>query len=938
MSNIFQNGRNKGALDGAKSLKPKHKRGSRAKKEKTAKDDVKKNTVKGGDIKEDSFKEETVNVNNANSNHIKLEKATVDFETKMPDARHSIASDIDDAITGLSKVQLNDRIDTETKLKEIGSTKSKEDYLKTPENYSLNTKTNESLKYGRVESLKTKDDNPKTEQDASLKNQKQIKTETSESSKQEVQNPVFTVPKTSKFENTKFTQKKFQMPKNKWQSLSDYSWKNSTENSPLKPFKSTFSFGNYAGLGKHKKEESFAKDTPKVEESAGTKNTEEKDEMPEFIDQLANMTVKDSREESSSDNVMSLVNSEQFMTDDTDMLEEATPQVDTIKFPMHNNDTEFVEAVIKGDECILSSLTVPLYKHQVLGLNFLRGRERIAGLHKGGLLCDDMGLGKTLQTIALIAEHKMQFSIKNDICKTTLIVAPPVLIGQWAHEIKTKAKNLSVLKYHDNEKTWADGFDVVLTSIYTLSTELRKKGTDSPFYSNKFWRLIVDEAHVARNPFSQLSKAIDSVSAVNRWCLTGTPIHNSFNDMLTLLKLIKINDYSDLTENVPHMMGKTESRNTGPNSPVRNVMKILPNIMLRRTKNILKLDSRAFNLKKKNIHDIKLKFCPLERKLYDQFKDNSIKMILDESETADCIVDHSNVLFCVKEDVAIGANMALESGAYVVAFLLLLRLRQLCCNWQLIYTCKYENPNNALIEHTKKDKPQNGEDKPKKDKDIEELSTSMETMGIKYQCICCDNNVDPNEAVCVDCDSLSGMKQNSVLTTKLKGIAKILARSRDRKTVIFTSFVANFRFVEKMLKRMDIEYEVFRGDMSFTARNEALSAMHRAEKQVLICSLMCSNVGLNLVFATQAIIMDPWWNPQIELQAIDRVYRIGQAHDVDVHRLWIEDSVEQRILELQTKKLQLAKMVVDGEKPKGHKGVTLNDLYGLLDVERGTFD
>jgi SNF2 family DNA or RNA helicase len=71
---------------------------------------------------------------------------------------------------------------------------------------------------------------------------------------------------------------------------------------------------------------------------------------------------------------------------------------------------------------------------------------------------------------------------------------------------------------------------------------------------------------------------------------------------------------------------------------------------------------------------------------------------------------------------------------------------------------------------------------------------------------------------------------------------------------------------------------------------------------VLLVSTKCGSLGLNLTVANRVILMDLWWNPAIENQAIDRVHRIGQAKAVDVHRLFINNSVEDRILALQQKK------------------------------------
>ncbi|GME93212.1 unnamed protein product [[Candida] boidinii] len=89
---------------------------------------------------------------------------------------------------------------------------------------------------------------------------------------------------------------------------------------------------------------------------------------------------------------------------------------------------------------------------------------------------------------------------------------------------------------------------------------------------------------------------------------------------------------------------------------------------------------------------------------------------------------------------------------------------------------------------------------------------------------------------------------------------------------------------------------------------------NNSDYQVLLCSLKCASVGLNLVFANQVILFDKYWNPMIEDQASDRVYRIGQRHDVDIYEFIMNDSVEVRITDLQDKKRTLAKAITDNDK------------------------
>ena len=80
--------------------------------------------------------------------------------------------------------------------------------------------------------------------------------------------------------------------------------------------------------------------------------------------------------------------------------------------------------------------------------------------------------------------------------------------------------------------------------------------------------------------------------------------------------------------------------------------------------------------------------------------------------------------------------------------------------------------------------------------------------------------------------------------------------------------------------------------------------------------MQAGSVGLNLVSANNVFIIDPWWNPAVEDQAIERVHRIGQNKDVNVYRFVMKDSVEERMLEIQEKKRGLIQKVIQSQEEK----------------------
>lgn len=98
----------------------------------------------------------------------------------------------------------------------------------------------------------------------------------------------------------------------------------------------------------------------------------------------------------------------------------------------------------------------------------------------------------------------------------------------------------------------------------------------------------------------------------------------------------------------------------------------------------------------------------------------------------------------------------------------------------------------------------------------------------------------------------------------------------------------------------------------------------------MLLSLTAGGVGLNLIGANYIIIMDPHWNPQLELQAQDRIYRVGQTKTVHIYKVLCEETIEQRIKLLQEKKLNIANEMLTGVKQTCGNQLTINDMKTLF--------
>ncbi|KAK7938760.1 hypothetical protein WMY93_002086 [Mugilogobius chulae] len=556
----------------------------------------------------------------------------------------------------------------------------------------------------------------------------------------------------------------------------------------------------------------------------------------------------------------------------------------------------------------------------------------------GGILADDMGLGKTLTMIALILAKKRkerEAAAQDWISKqdssllrscSTLIVCPASLVHHWKKEIERHVKpgKLSVYLYHGpnrerSAKLLAD-HDVVVTTYGLVSKEVpppKDKAEDTtsdtaqavppratPLLRVAWERIVLDEAHNIKNPKVQTSIAVCQLRARARWAVTGTPIQNNLLDMYSLLKFLRCAPFDE------YKLWKAQVDN-GSKRGRERLNLLTRSLLLRRTKDQLDSTGKPLvSLPERSCVVHQLTLSEDEKAVYDVVFAQSRSTLQnylkrhEEKDLSKTGTSTANPFDRVAQEFGMSqpdsSSASPQSKSSTVHILsLLLRLRQCCCHLSLL----------------------------RKTLESSELQGDGIVLSLEEQLSALSLSSSPAPAADPDlkpCVSLNGTRFDPQLfedvreSTKISAIVSelknIRQRGADHKSVIVSQWTSMLHIVAVHLRRMGLNYAVIDGTVLPKKRMDLVEEFNTNPRgpQVMLVSLCAGGVGLNLIGGNHLFLIDMHWNPALEDQACDRIYRVGQRKDVTIHRFVCEDTVEEKISTLQAQKKELAQNVLSG--------------------------
>lgn len=198
-------------------------------------------------------------------------------------------------------------------------------------------------------------------------------------------------------------------------------------------------------------------------------------------------------------------------------------------------------------------------------------------------------------------------------------------------------------------------------------------------------------------------------------------------------------------------------------------------------------------------------------------------------------------------------------------------------------------------------------------------SNAIALNGLKYlQEICCHPDLISKEYNKNHCRDSAKLDQLLMMVNELY--------MTGHKIVVFSSFTRMLGIINKELTKR--HFNIFYLDGKTTNRQNVVDEFEKSNDGVFLISLKAGGVGLNLVSADTAIIYDPWWNPAVEKQAEDRIYRIGQKRKVTVFKLIVADTIEEKVRTLQETKKRIFDEVTEGHELPIN--ISMEDIRNLL--------
>ncbi|KAL3232943.1 putative ATP-dependent helicase IRC5 [Nakaseomyces bracarensis] len=579
-------------------------------------------------------------------------------------------------------------------------------------------------------------------------------------------------------------------------------------------------------------------------------------------------------------------------------------------FKKRQNTDDNKETVVvkdqKSEEERISQEQPSLLKNCVLKPYQMEGLNWLITLYENGLngiLADEMGLGKTIQSIALLA-----FIYEMDTKGPFLVAAPLSTVDNWINEFERFAPGIPVLKYYSQS-----GFASRQKLLKNFFRKNNKEGVvitsyemiirDSNTIMSEQWKfLIVDEGHRLKNINCRLIQELKRINTSNRLLLTGTPLQNNLSELWSLLNFIlpdifadfeifnKWFDFKDLDlQSNSAKLNKLINDELEKNL-ISNLHSILKPFLLRRLKSVVLKDV----LPPKREYIVNCPLSHMQRKFY--------KMALSGKLKVTIFKELVKSFFTLNQD-----HIGTVSNKSIRDFI------------------EYKLDKDSL------DKPPTDILKQMNELYMEHLNTFTKNQRLQNMMMQLRQIVDSTLLFYFPYIEPEELTLDFLLASsgKLQMLQKLVIPliRKGHKVLIFSQFVNMLDLLEDWTELNDLKSLRIDGGVDNSTRKEYIEKFNdkNDKHQVFLLSTRAAGLGINLVAADTVILFDSDWNPQVDLQAMDRCHRIGQTKPVVVYRLCCDNTIEHVILTRAVNKRKLERMVIQMGKFNNLKKLALNE-------------
>ncbi|KAL2261278.1 hypothetical protein VTK26DRAFT_4482 [Humicola hyalothermophila] len=533
----------------------------------------------------------------------------------------------------------------------------------------------------------------------------------------------------------------------------------------------------------------------------------------------------------------------------------------------------------------------------------------------------------------------------------TLIVAPAVAINQWRKEIEKHCEKSFIRVVHHYQakqklqlELWKSA-DVVLVSYNEVSNAYPSEQTLKRFagmklsdeewgekfdqelgelFRTEFFRVVLDEGHAIRNLRSKTSKACQQLSSKFRWILSGTPLHNSIDELYAYFRFLGAHydeDYGEFCKR----FGDIEK-----DGVKERLDAMVTSLMLRR--HVHDHFAGVPILEIPQTHPIRLIWVDLtqaERLIYRSRFGETFDMD-SQFQEMEANAQMADIICRMCYELPVDPRIT-ECGHTFCAQCIndRLQLSESCpCCKVLLHNVDYlKEPEHRLVEDPDADGCQKKSKERKRKKDKREIGEDEHGVQLKLK--------DSSKWI-REYDESHPYKPLLASAKTIAVKSQILAWQRqapEDKIIVFVNWAKLAGIIGRMLFEEHIPFLYYFGDMTKGQKIAAVADFEdRPEIKVLIASIRCGGQALNLNFANRVISVDQWWNTAMENQAFGRVHRIGQRKETYFVKIAVKDTVDERLLAMQGDKDRLIRQALQ-EDAAHRTAPTLEELMKLFGVD-----